>query len=84
MLGAAPYLWMGKERIEHEFKYKNIPNEDLFQEVLDMANEAQSVMINGTIKILEKQGRDLSIERINSELARNASKIIMWYVHVLS
>jgi len=87
MFGAAPYLYMGRERIEHEFKYEDFNNseqEQIFQEVLDLADEAQSVMIQGVIKTLESQNKDLSVENINNGLRRYSSRIVGWYINVMS
>ena len=79
MLAAAPYLYMGRERIEHEFKYKNIHNEDAFEEVLDHADQAQAEMINGVINYLEEKGIDEDMGNINRYLHRFASKIVQTY-----
>jgi len=87
MFGAAPYLYMGRERIEHEFKYEDFNNseqEQILQEVLDLADEAQSVMIQGVIKTLESQNKDLSVENINNGLRRYSSRIVEWYINVMS
>jgi len=80
MFEAPPYLWMGKERIEHEFKYKRIPNEEGFEEVLDMANQAQAEMINGVIKYLEENEIDENMDNINRYLRRFAPKIVESYI----
>ena len=79
MLAAAPYLYMGRERIEHEFKYKEIHNEDAFEEVLDHADQAQAEMINGVINYLEEKGIDEDMGNINRYLHRFASKIVQTY-----
>lgn len=79
MLAAAPYLYMGRERIEHEFKYKEIHNEDAFEEVLDHADQAQAEMINGVINYLEEKGIDEDMGNINRYLHRFASKIVQIY-----
>ena len=79
MLAAAPYLYMGRERIKHEFKYKDIHNEDAFEEVLDHANQAQAEMINGVINYLEDKGIEEDMSSINRYLQRFASKIVQTY-----
>ena len=79
MLAAAPYLYMGRERIEHEFKYKEIHNEEAFEEVLDHADQAQAEMINGVINYLEEKGIDEDMGNINRYLQRFASKIVQTY-----
>lgn len=79
MYGASPYLYMGRERIEHEFKYKDVPNEDAFEEVLDNANQSQAEMINGVINYLEEKGIDEDMSSINRYLQRFATKIVQTY-----
>jgi len=79
MYGAGPYLYMGRERIEHEFKYQDIHNEDAFEEVLDHANQAQAEMINGVINYLEEKGIEGDMSNINRYLQRFATKIVQTY-----
>jgi hypothetical protein len=79
MFGAGPYLYMGRERIENEFEYRDIPSEDEFEKVLDHADEAQQVMIAGVIKTLEKQNKEVNLENINRGLQRYAPKIVSVY-----
>lgn len=84
MLGAAPYLWIGRDRLSHEMKYKDLPNEDAFEELLDMADQAQAEMINGTISIIESKGNEPDLNNINREIGRNASEIVRHYIDILS
>lgn len=79
MYGASTYLYMGRERIEHEFKYKDVPNEDAFEEVLDNANQSQAEMINGVINYLEEKGIEEDMSSINRYLQRFATKIVQTY-----
>jgi hypothetical protein len=79
MLSAAPYLYMGRERIEHEFKYKDIHNEEAFDEVLRHSDQAQAEMINGVINYLEDNGIEEDMSSINRYLQRFASKIVQTY-----
>ena len=79
MYGAGQYLYMGRERIEHEFKYKDIHNEEAFEEVLNHANQAQAEMINGVINYLEDKGIEEDMSSINRYLQRFATKIVQTY-----
>ena len=79
MYGAGPYLYMGRERIQHEFKYKDIHNEEAFEEVLDYANQAQAEMINGVINYLNDKGIEEDMSSINKYLQRLSTKIIQTY-----
>jgi hypothetical protein len=80
MFAASDYLWLGRERIEHEFKYKDIHNEDAFEQVLEMADKAQSEMVQGVMKILENEGKEVSLENVNRNIKRYASKVLQNYM----
>ena len=82
MFGAGDYLWMGRERIKHEFKYKDIPNEEAFEEMLDMSDQAQAEMINGVIDYLESKGIEEDMSTINKYLKIFASKIVQNYMYI--
>jgi hypothetical protein len=82
MFQAPPYLWMGSERIKHEFKYKDIHNEEAFEEMLDMADQAQAEMINGVIDYLESEGIEEDMSNINKYLKIFATKIVQNYMHI--
>lgn len=82
MFQAPPYLWMGKERIEHEFKYRDIHNEEAFEKVLSMANQSQAEMINGVINYLESEGIEENMDNINRYLRRFAPKIVETYMYL--
>jgi hypothetical protein len=77
MFAAAPYLYMGKERLSHEHKYSD--TNEAFDELLDMADQSQREMVSGVISILEDEDKELSSENINSKLKRYSPKIIKFY-----
>lgn len=80
MFGASPYLYMGSERIEHQFKYQPIPNEDEFEKVLEMADQAQAEMINGVIKVLESKNIEPDLDQINRYLNRYSLMVLENYM----
>lgn len=81
MFGAAPYLYMGKDRIEHEFKYKNINNEDSFEELLEIADEVRSNIISGTISYLEeKKGDNYELGTIQRYAERLSTKLLEYWI----
>jgi hypothetical protein len=82
MFGASPYLYMGRERIEHEFKYKEIHDEEAFETVLEKADRAQMEMIGGVMKYLESQGKEITPESVNRFIPRFASKVLENYMHL--
>ena len=77
MFAAAPYLYIGKERLAHEHKYSD--TNESFDELLDLADQAQREMVSGVISILEEEDKELSSENINSKLRRYSPKIIKFY-----
>lgn len=81
MFQAAPFLYMGKNRMENLFNYQDIEDE-ICDEVLEMADMAQSEMVNGVIKVLESQGKDDSLENINRYLRRYSQKVLENYINL--
>lgn len=87
MFGASPYLYMGKERIEHEFKYKEFideESEEAFQRVLEKADMAQGKMIEGVIKILQNENKEVDVDSINRALHNYSIVVLQFYIHLLS
>jgi hypothetical protein len=89
MFTASPYLYMGRERIAHEFYYKEFDeqSQEAFDRVLEKADDAQSIMVNGVFKILEEEGKGVSfgdIDKINSYLRRYSKILLEFYIHLLS
>jgi hypothetical protein len=89
MFAASPYLYMGRERIAHEFYYKEFDeqSQEAFDRVLEKADEAQSIMVNGVLKILEEEGKGVSfddVDKINSYLRRYSKILLEFYIHLLS
>jgi hypothetical protein len=82
MFGASPYLYLGKDRIEHEFKYQEVVNEEEFEEVLEMANLAQSEMIRGVMNVLDHEGKEHDLKLINRYLQRYATKVLENYMNL--
>ena len=78
MFQAAPYLWMGKARIENEQRYRE--TNEAFDELLDMADESQRRMINGVINYLENNNKEVSVENINRFLNRLDGDIISFWM----
>ena len=80
MFGAAPYLYMGKERLKKELDYKEIEITEPIEELLGLADEAQSKMVNGAIERLQKQNRDVTPETINRMIQKDASNIVGLFI----
>lgn len=85
MFGSSSYLYMGKDRIYHQ-NYNNPTAEDneAYDELLEMADEAQSKMVSGVIRVLEKEGKELELSDINRYLKKYSEKIWDTYMFVMS
>jgi hypothetical protein len=80
MFAAAPYLYMGSDRIKHEFTYKPIHDEESFDKVIEMADQSQAEMVNGVFKFLESKGIEPDLDNINRYLNRLSSKVLKTYM----
>jgi|TARA_B110000908_G_scaffold110321_1_gene129347 hypothetical protein len=83
MMAATDYLWLGSDRIQHEFKYKNISDEDSFDEVIEMADMSQSEMIQGVMRVLEKEGKEMDDNTINRYLKKYSKDILLNYMYIM-
>ena len=84
MMASAPYLYMGSDRIKNELKYKEVSNEEDLEEMLNMADQAQAEMINGTISYLEERGIEPDLPQINRYLRKFSNEFVGHYIDVLS
>lgn len=80
MLQSQPFLYSGKEWI-NRYHGENQEDNEPFQEVLEMANEAKNKMVQGLMKYMESKNLDIDdMSKVNN-LARNfASKIVNLYI----
>lgn len=85
MMASSPYLWLGRERIEHKHHYDEFDEEreEAFQEVLDMADEVKNEMIRGSIKILEKQNKEVTPRSVSRQVEQYAGKMVMAYTKLI-
>ena len=88
MFGAAPFLYMGRDKIQNKFgsdiDYGDEDNDESFQKMLDLANEVQADIINGVIEILNSEGKEESLENINRYLPKYSSKLLDVYIALKS
>jgi hypothetical protein len=82
MFGASPYLYLGKKMIKHEFKYKHIHNQEAFDEVLNLADKAQSEMVQGVMRVLDKEGKDMDVNVINRYVQKYASLFLTYWIKI--
>jgi hypothetical protein len=81
MFGAAPYLYMGRQRMEVDFNYHNVENE-ICDDVLEMADQAQSEMINGVIKYMNENNKEIDIDKVNRNVRKFATSIVVLYMNL--
>ena len=79
MLQSQPFLYSGREWIDRYYGEDQEDNED-FQEVLEMANEAKNKMIQGVLKYMESEGIEIELDKVNGLIIRFASKILSLYI----
>jgi hypothetical protein len=79
MLQSQPFLYSGKDWIDRYYGENQEDNED-FQEVLEMADEAKDKMIQGVLKYMESEGIEIELDKVNRLMGRFASKILQLYI----
>lgn len=84
MFGASPLLYMGRDKIQRKFEDEYGSDSDDFQNVLDMANDVQADLIHGVIEILNKEGKEESLENINNYLRKYSTKLWETFVGIKS
>ena len=80
MLQASQYFYLGKERIAHEFHYKE--TNEHFDDVLEMADDVKNNLISGVLKIMDKKNADYDLSRISSMVNRYSSKILSLIIKI--
>ena len=79
MFAAAPYLYMGGGRIYSENHFNENKDEEAFEELVEMADEAKDKMVQGAIKILQKEGKEITVEKVSRVVKRYAGMVLdMW------
>jgi len=79
MFGASPYLYMGSQRITHDNAYNESKDEEAFDELIEMADDAKDKMIQGVVKVLEKKGKEIELNLVSREIRRYSNKVLdMW------
>jgi hypothetical protein len=79
MFQSGPFLYSGREWIDRYYGEDQEDNED-FQEVLEMADEAKDKMIQGVLKYMESEGIEIDLDKVNRLISKFASKILQLYI----
>ena len=79
MSQSQPFLYSGRKWIDRYYGENQEDNED-FQEVLDMADEAKNKMIQGVLKYMESEGIEIDLDKVNRLMGKFATKILQLYI----
>lgn len=79
MFGSAQFLYMGRERIDRYYG-ENPPNEDAFNEVLDLADRAKDKLVSGTVKFLKSKNKTIDIPTVTKYSESFAQNLFSLYV----
>jgi hypothetical protein len=80
MFGAAPYLYMGSKKIKQELDYKDIEITEPIEKLIEIADEAQSRMIQGALKRLEKQNKTIDESSVNRMIRNDSITILRIFI----
>ena len=80
MLQAAPFLYSGKEWIDR-YHGENQEDNEAFQDLLEMADEAKDKMVQGLVKFMSAKDIEMDdLDRVNHLLSKLALKINQLYM----
>jgi len=79
MLQSQPFLYSGREWIDRYYGENREDDED-FQEVLEMADEAKNKMIQGVLKYMESKDIEIELDKVNRLISQFSSKILNLYI----
>jgi hypothetical protein len=79
MFESAPFLYMGKEMIDRFHGLNQEENEE-FQEVLNMADQAKMKLIQGSVKLLQKKGKEIDVRPVERVMEKSATKLVGLYI----
>jgi hypothetical protein len=79
MMQAGNLLYSGPEHIERYYG-EDVSDYEAFDDVLENAQKAKDIMINGTISYMESKDKEISLEGVNSEIRRMSSKMMKVYM----
>ena len=79
MLQSQPFLYSGREWI-YRYYGENREDDEYFQEVLEMADEAKNKMIQGVLKYMESNDIEIELDKVNRLISQFSSKILNLYI----
>ena len=63
-----------------ELKYKKVSSKKALKYIIDNAESVKSLMIRGTMELLNSQGKEVTPETVQRLMLRNANQIVMLYM----
>lgn len=79
MFGASPYLYIGGNILKKE--HYDV-EDDNFEDLVELADNTRNIMIRGSMKMLEDEGKEITSENVNKVIRRYSSKILsFWMTH---
>ena len=82
MFGAAPLLYAGKSHIERYYG-ENMEDDENFQEVLNNAEESKNKIIDGVIKYMESNQKDVDdMDLVNMYAKTFSKKLLQLYINL--
>lgn len=82
MYGASPLLYAGKSHIERYYG-ENMEDDENFQEVLDNADESKNKIIDGVIKYMESNQKDVDdMDLVNTYAKTFSQKLLQLYINL--
>lgn len=79
MMELGPFLYSGREWIDRYYGEGQEDNES-FQQVLEMADEARDKMIQGVMKYMKSKGMEIEIDKVNHLIKKFTDKIKWFYI----
>lgn len=79
MFESTPFLYSGKDWIDRYYGEGREDDED-FQEVLEMAEEARDKMVQGVLNYMKSKGIEIELEKVNRLIQNFATKILKLYI----
>ena len=82
MYGASPLLYAGKSHIERYYG-ENMEDDENFQEVLNNAEESKNKIIDGVIKYMESNQKDVDdMDLVNMYAKTFSKKLLQLYINL--
>lgn len=76
---AEPFLYSGEDWIERYYGEGKEEDEN-FQELLSVANEAKDKMVQGVLKYMESKNMEIDLDKVNRLVSKFAREIVNLYI----